>query len=92
MVVSPEAGARDSCPGHSYAALWASGEVLVIGTVFAIYWWGHSRRCVRTATRASASGGEVAPLKVSIRHAIALILEEHKDWYLLVQPHRLHLA
>ncbi|TLZ63560.1 MAG: hypothetical protein E6K20_01155 [Gammaproteobacteria bacterium] len=47
---------------------------------------------VRAATRASASGGEVAPLKVSIRHAIALILEEHKDWYLLVQPHRLHLA
>ena len=47
---------------------------------------------VRAAVRASASGGEVAPLKVSIRHAIALILEEHKDWYLLVQPHRLRLA
>ncbi len=47
---------------------------------------------VRAATRASASSGEVAPLKVSIRDAIALILEEHKDWYLLVQPHRLHLA
>jgi len=244
FAVLPLALGWDS-PGHtlhSYAALWASGEVLVIGTVFAIYWWGHSRRwhgwwlkarttaeltwylpmlaplldlttpaaeanwylrvfdpgqpvraaddevaaqcarseplarkllvnawsdpefitgyarwtieileqqrhyhrCVatrqqallhrvhqvttglfgltglgallhlahrlgttseglvgrleggidrvRAATRASASGGEVAPLKVSIRHAIALILEEHKDWYLLVQPHRLHLA
>ena len=47
---------------------------------------------VRAATQASASSGEVASLKVSIRYAIALILEEHKDWYLLVQPHRLHLA
>lgn len=47
---------------------------------------------VRAASTASAQGGEVAALKTSIGHAIALILEEHKDWYLLVQPHRLHLA
>src|SRR5437762_2843835 len=46
FAVLPLALGWDS-PGHrlhSYAALWASGEVLVIGTVFAIYWWGHSGR------------------------------------------------
>ncbi|TLZ43711.1 MAG: hypothetical protein E6K32_06575 [Gammaproteobacteria bacterium] len=96
MVVSPEAGARDSCPGlfgltglgallHLAHRLGTTSEGLV-GRLEG----GIDR--VRAATRASASGGEVAPLKVSIRHAIALILEEHKDWYLLVQPHRLHLA
>ncbi len=47
---------------------------------------------VRATTDASAGSGEVAALKVSIREAITLILEEHKDWYLLVQPHSLKLA
>ncbi len=47
---------------------------------------------VRAATDASASSGEVAALKVSIQEAIALILEEHKDWHLLVQSHGLKLA
>jgi hypothetical protein len=43
FAVLPLALGWDS-PGHrlhSYAALWAAGEVLVIGTVTAIYWWGH---------------------------------------------------
>ena len=47
---------------------------------------------VRANTDASAARGDVAPLKVSIREAIALILEEHKDWHLLVQPHGLKLG
>src|ERR1700722_14481190 len=28
---------------HPYAGLWAVGEVMVIGTVSAIYWLGHRR-------------------------------------------------
>lgn len=28
---------------HPYAALWAIGEVIVIGTVSVIYWLGHRR-------------------------------------------------
>jgi hypothetical protein len=43
FAVLPLALGWDS-PGHrlhSYAALWAAGEVLVIGTVTAIYWRGH---------------------------------------------------
>ena len=47
---------------------------------------------VRANTDASAARGDVAPLRVSIREAIALILEEHKDWHLLVQPHGLKLG
>jgi hypothetical protein len=45
FAVLPMALGWDS-PGHrlhSYAALWALGEVLVIGTVSAIYWRGHRR-------------------------------------------------
>ncbi|HXY76317.1 MAG TPA: hypothetical protein VEH54_05365 [Steroidobacteraceae bacterium] len=45
FAVLPMALGWDS-PGHrlhSYAALWALGEVLVIGAVFAIYWRGHRR-------------------------------------------------
>lgn len=43
FAVLPLALGWDS-PGHrlhSYAALWAAGEVLVIGAVSAIYWLGH---------------------------------------------------
>jgi len=43
FAVLPLALGWDS-PGHrlhSYAALWALGEVIVIGTVSAIYWRGH---------------------------------------------------
>ena len=28
---------------HPFAGAWAIGEVIVIGTVSAIYWWGHRR-------------------------------------------------
>jgi hypothetical protein len=47
---------------------------------------------VRASAGESASSGGVAALKASIGEALSLILDEHKDWYLLVQPHRLHLA
>src|ERR1700752_3487240 len=45
FAVLPLALGWDS-PGHrlhSYAALWALGEVVVIGIVSAIYWRGHRR-------------------------------------------------
>ena len=37
-------------------------------------------------------GGRCAGLKAAIEAAIALILEEHQDWHLLVRPHNLPLA
>jgi hypothetical protein len=40
----------------------------------------------------SNSSGDVGALKSSIEAAIALILEEHQDWHLLVRPHHLPLA
>jgi len=38
------------------------------------------------------SSGGVDALKAAIEAAIALILEEHQDWHLLVRPHNLPLA
>jgi PGDYG protein len=46
---------------------------------------------IRVAVGAGA-GGEVAGIKASIQAAIALILEEHQDWHLLVRPHHLPLG
>jgi hypothetical protein len=47
---------------------------------------------IRATLDASGSASDVAALKASIEAAIALILEEHQDWNLLVRPHRLPLA
>ena len=53
---------------------------------------------IRAATGATGATGAIgetgAPsaLKASIEAAIALILEEHQDWNLLVRPHHLPLA
>ena len=53
---------------------------------------------IRVATGATGATGAIgetgAPsaLKASIEAAIALILEEHQDWNLLVRPHHLPLA
>jgi microcompartment protein CcmL/EutN len=47
---------------------------------------------IRAALDAGTSTGEVKPLKAAIEAAIALILEEHQDWHLLVRPHKLPLA
>jgi len=40
----------------------------------------------------AASGDSLAAVKNSIEGALALILEEHQDWNLLVRPHHLPLA
>ncbi len=47
---------------------------------------------IREALQACASGGGVQELKAAIEAAMALILEEHQDWHLLVRPHNLPLA
>jgi hypothetical protein len=47
---------------------------------------------IRAALDEGTSTGEVKPLKAAIEAAIALILEEHQDWHLLVRPHNLPLA
>jgi hypothetical protein len=41
--------------------------------------------------RASSAADSTA-IKTSIQAAIALILEEHQDWHMLVRPHRLPLG
>ena len=47
---------------------------------------------IREALQARGSSGEVQGLKAAIEAAMALILEEHQDWHLLVRPHSLPLA
>jgi hypothetical protein len=47
---------------------------------------------IRTARAAGGTPVDVATLKGSIEAAIALILEEHQDWHLLVRPHHLKLG
>ncbi len=47
---------------------------------------------IRTALEESVAAGDVTALKAAIEAAIALILEEHQDWHLLVRPHNLPLA
>ena len=41
---------------------------------------------------AAAAAGDYSAVKIAVEAAIALILEEHQDWNLLVRPHRLPLA
>jgi len=47
---------------------------------------------IQTTLAALPSSGDLAVLKASIEAAVALIIEEHQDWNLLVRPHRLPLA
>jgi hypothetical protein len=47
---------------------------------------------IREALQEHSAAGDVQPLKAAIEAAIALILEEHQDWHLLVRPHNLPLA
>ena len=42
--------------------------------------------------KATKDDGQVIALKAAIESAIALILEEHQDWHVLVRPHNLPLA
>jgi microcompartment protein CcmL/EutN len=41
---------------------------------------------------AAGAAGDYSAVKIAVEAAIALILEEHQDWNLLVRPHRLPLA
>jgi hypothetical protein len=47
---------------------------------------------IRAALGEVSASGDVTALKAAIEAAIALILEEHQDWHLLVRPHNLPLA
>lgn len=47
---------------------------------------------IRAALDDGGSTGGARALKAAIEAAIALILEEHQDWHLLVRPHNLPLA
>jgi hypothetical protein len=47
---------------------------------------------IRVALIEESSGGDLNALKAAVEAAIALILEEHQDWHLLVRPHNLPLA
>jgi len=47
---------------------------------------------IRTALAEGGAAADVPALKAAIQAAIALILEEHQDWHLLVRPHNLPLA
>lgn len=47
---------------------------------------------IRATLDVNGSAADVTSLKAAIEAAIALILEEHQDWHLLVRPHNLPLA
>jgi hypothetical protein len=52
----------------------------------------NSSEHIQTALAEVATAGNPVALKAAIEGAIALILEEHQDWNLLVRPHHLPLA
>jgi hypothetical protein len=47
---------------------------------------------IEAAIADGSGGADRTALKASIEAAIALILEEHQDWHMLVRPHQLPLA
>jgi hypothetical protein len=47
---------------------------------------------IRAALSPGGAASDVNGLKAAIEAAMALILEEHQDWHLLVRPHNLPLA
>ncbi len=47
---------------------------------------------IRAALEEGGSASDIDAVKAAIEAAIALILEEHQDWHLLVRPHNLPLA
>jgi hypothetical protein len=47
---------------------------------------------IRAALHDGGAATGVATLKAAIEAAMALILEEHQDWHLLVRPHKLPLG
>jgi hypothetical protein len=53
---------------------------------------GNSSEHIQTALAEVTTSGSPVALKAAIEGALALILEEHQDWNLLVRPHHLPLA
>ena len=47
---------------------------------------------IRATLDERGAASDVTALKAAVEAAIALILEEHQDWHLLVRPHNLPLA
>ena len=47
---------------------------------------------IQAALSAQAGAAMAAAVKASVEDALALILEEHQDWQMLVRPHHLPLA
>ena len=47
---------------------------------------------IRSALKSEAESPRLEGVKTAIRGAIALILQEHQDWYMLVRPHHLPLG
>jgi hypothetical protein len=47
---------------------------------------------IRTLHPAADGAARAAALRASVEEALALILEEHQDWQMLVRPHHLPLA
>jgi hypothetical protein len=47
---------------------------------------------IRATLDEKGMASDVTALKAAVEAAIALILEEHQDWHLLVRPHNLPLA
>jgi hypothetical protein len=53
---------------------------------------GNAIEQIQTASAQLSATGDVDTLKASLEAAMALILQEHQDWNLLVRPHHLPLA
>ncbi len=47
---------------------------------------------IEAARSLAVTQSDSTPLKAAIQAAIALILEEHQDWHMLVRPHQMPLA
>jgi len=80
--------------GASLHGALAQSETYRLGTTsehLATELQNATERIQATATEPAASVDIVA-LKTAIEAALALILEEHQDWNLLVRPHHLPLA
>src|SRR6204780_3722449 len=76
---------------HPYAALWAIGEVIVIGTVSVIYWLGHRRdwQSLWLRARTTAELSWYLPMLAPLLDFAAPAAEP--DWYLRVFDPGQHL-
>lgn len=53
---------------------------------------GASIERIRSALSMAAADHNPEPVRIAIQGAMAIILQEHQDWHLLVRPHQLPLA